>query len=82
MELDTKWLQAGDQNRGGIFYQRVAMVYSEYRHERRSIPTVYIIKPDRVRYWTRSTALRDADEVAADVQLWRRGARPAGKGRK
>jgi hypothetical protein len=82
MELDEKWLQAGDRNRGGIFYQRVAMVYSEYQHKRRSIPTVYIIKPDRIRYWTRSAALRDADEVAADVQLWRQQARPAGKERK
>ena len=81
MDLDQKWLQTGDRNRGGIFYQRVALVYSEFRYNRRSIPTVYIIKPDRIRYWTRSAALRDADEVAADVQLWRQQARPAGRGR-
>jgi hypothetical protein len=36
MELDEKWLQTGDRGRGGIFYQRVALVYSEFRHERRS----------------------------------------------
>ncbi len=82
MDLDQRWLQAGDKNRGGIFYQRVALVYSEYRYKRRSIPTVYMIKPDRIRYWTRSAALRDADEVAAGVQLWRRQARPTAKERK
>jgi hypothetical protein len=82
MELDQKWLTAGQANRGGIFYQRVAMVYSEFQDQRRSIPTVYIVKPDRIRYWTRSAALRDADEVAADVQLRRQRARPASRGRK
>ena len=82
MELDEKWLQTGDQSRGGIFYQRVALVYSEFRYKRRLIPTVYIVKPDRIRYWTRSAALRDADEVAADVQLWRQQAQSVGRGRK
>ena len=82
MELDNKWLQAGNRNRGGIFYERVALVYSEFQYKQRSIPTVYIIKPDRIRYWTRSAALRDADEVAADVQLWREHGRPANETRK
>ena len=82
LELDSKWLSCGQPNRGGIFYQRVAMVYSEFEHQRRSIPTVYIVKPDRIRYWTRSAALRDADEVAADVQLWQRQVRSASQGRK
>jgi hypothetical protein len=81
MDLDQKWLQTGDPGRGGIFYQRVALVYSEFSYNRRSIPTVYIIKPDRIRYWTRSAALRDADEVAADLQLWRQQARPTGRAR-
>ena len=82
MKLDEKWLQTGDRSRGGIFYQRVALVYSEFRHKRRSIPTVYIVKPDRIRYWTRSAALRDADEVAADVQLWKQETQRGDKGRK
>jgi len=29
---------------------------------------VYILKPDRLRYWLRSIALRDADEVLADLR--------------
>jgi len=82
LELDQKWLTAGQPHRGGIFYQRVAMVYSEFRHQRRSIPTVYIVKPDRIRYWTRSAALRDADEVAADIQLWQQQAPPVSRQRK
>jgi hypothetical protein len=82
LELDRKWLTGGQPNRGGIFYQRVAMIYSKFQHQRRSIPTVYIVKPDRIRYWTRSAALRDADEVAADVQLWRQQARPTSRARK
>ncbi|MBN1690945.1 MAG: N-6 DNA methylase [Dehalococcoidia bacterium] len=33
---------------------------------------IYIIKPDQRRYWTRATALRDADEIYADiVEAWR-----------
>ncbi|HEX8533171.1 MAG TPA: N-6 DNA methylase [Allosphingosinicella sp.] len=31
---------------------------------------IYIVKPDRVRYWTRTAALNDADEVAADLFSW------------
>ncbi|MER2197161.1 N-6 DNA methylase [Methylobacterium brachiatum] len=30
-------------------------------------PTIFIMKPDAVRYWTRSAALNDADEVCADL---------------
>ena len=33
MELDKKWLKPATRNRGGIFYQRVAMVYSEFQHQ-------------------------------------------------
>lgn len=82
LELDKKCLSHGQSSRGGIFYQRVAMVYSEFQHKRRSIPTVYIIKPDRIRYWTRSAALHDADEVAADIQLWRCQSQPVSGARR
>ncbi|MEK6257884.1 MAG: hypothetical protein AABP62_04620 [Planctomycetota bacterium] len=70
LELDAKFLQANPTEKGGVFFQRVARVYDEIRHGRRSIPTIFIVKPDRIRYWTRSAALRDADEVVADLQLW------------
>jgi hypothetical protein len=32
---------------------------------------IYLLKPDRLRYWLRSIALRDADETLAD--LWEQG---------
>jgi hypothetical protein len=31
-------------------------------------PFVFLIKPDRLRYWLRSIALRDADETLADLR--------------
>jgi hypothetical protein len=40
---------------------------------KRNIPTVFLIKPNQIRYWTRSMAMRDADEVAGDIMLWREG---------
>lgn len=30
---------------------------------------IFILKPDRLRYWLRSIALRDADEVLADLRI-------------
>ncbi len=68
--LNEKYMQAGDGSRGGIFFQRIARVYVEERRGRRTVPTIYIIKPDRIRYWTRSAGMRDADEVAADMLTW------------
>jgi hypothetical protein len=34
--------------------------------------TIYIVKPDQRRYWTRASALRDADEIYTDImEAWR-----------
>jgi len=60
---------------GGIFYQRVARVYDTIIIDGRKVPTVFIVKPDQVRYWTRSMAMRDADEVAGDIMLWQEKSR-------
>lgn len=54
-----------------IFHRRVARVYVA-RPETvgagdLKIPTVFIVKPNQRRYWSRSIALRDADEVTADI---------------
>ncbi|MHC4212027.1 MAG: hypothetical protein ACYSWP_01515, partial [Planctomycetota bacterium] len=56
---------------GGIFYRRVAQIYDTVKIAGRKVPTIFLVKPDKVRYWTRSMALRDADEVAADIMLWK-----------
>ena len=34
--------------------------------------TIHVVKPDQQRYWTRASALRDADEIYVDImQAWR-----------
>jgi hypothetical protein len=52
----------------GIGYQRVARLFITHQPEVGvKIPTVLYLKPDQRRYWTRSQALRDADELAATI---------------
>jgi type I restriction-modification system DNA methylase subunit len=71
-ELDAKYLDSEDKRKGGgIFYRRVARIYDTVKIAGLKVPTIYLVKPDKVRYWTRSMALRDADEVAADIMLWK-----------
>jgi hypothetical protein len=48
---------------GGLTITRIARIYDG--------PCIYLLKPDRLRYWLRSVALRDADETLAD--LWDQG---------
>jgi len=70
-KLDAKYLDSEDKLKGGgIFYRRIARIYDSMKIARQEVPTVFIVKPDKIRYWTRSVALRDADEVAVDIMLW------------
>jgi hypothetical protein len=69
--LNQLFLERGNAEDGGIFYQRVARVYDSVQRDGLTVPTIYLIKPDKIRCWTRSMALRDADEVAADIMMWR-----------
>ena len=48
-----------EQRSPGIFVQRNMRCYIGN--------IIYVIKPDQRRYWTRSSALRDADEVYAEI---------------
>ncbi len=48
---------------GGLAITRIARIYDG--------SFIFLIKPDRLRYWLRSIALRDADETMAD--LWDQG---------
>ena len=66
--LDRQALDS-DPEEGGVFYQRVARVYQTPTIDGIKIPTVYLFKPNQLRYWTRSAAFRDADDVAADILL-------------
>lgn len=63
--LNKVWLN-GKRDKGSIYYQRIARIYDQ----RLEVPTIFIVKPDSVRYWTRSMGLHDADEVAADFAAW------------
>lgn len=65
-------MKSDSSNTGGILFQRIARIYDVTDVGGEKVPTVYLIKPDQVRYWTRSMALRDADDVAADI-MSRRG---------
>ena len=67
----SQLLRRQTATRGGIAYHRVARIYDVDDVSGRKAPTVFLVKPDQIRYWTRSMALRDADEVAGDIMLWR-----------
>ena len=52
-----------EQRDSSLTITRIARIYDG--------PCIYLLKPDRLRYWLRSVALRDADETLAD--LWEQG---------
>ena len=56
------------QDKGdGFLFQRVARVFDMWKVGGREIPTLFIVKVDRARYWTRSVALRDADDASVEI---------------
>ena len=56
---------------GRLLGQRLARFYDASS----GTPTIFILKPDAVRYWTRSMALNDADQVSVDLFQWTAAAR-------
>lgn len=64
-ELLTKGQPAGGQP--GITFGRVAFLFHTYNRDNARVRCLTIIKPDERRYWSRSQAMRDADEIAAVV---------------
>ncbi|MCC5840014.1 MAG: N-6 DNA methylase [Opitutales bacterium] len=61
--------RAGESISAGIGFQRVARLFITHEAEDGTkVPTVLMLKPDQRRYWTRSQALRDADELALTIQ--------------
>jgi hypothetical protein len=63
-ELEGKLDALLREKRGaGLNVTRIARLYDG--------GCIYLLKPDRLRYWLRSIALRDADETLAD--LWEQG---------
>jgi hypothetical protein len=55
------------EKRPGFYFERSARIYAPHQTSSGNVPTVFIIKPDQRRQWTRSMAMRDADEVAAEI---------------
>ena len=49
-----------------IFSQNVIRIYEACENK----PTVFLIKPDQKRFWTRSAGVQDGDEVALDLFRW------------
>lgn len=64
--LNRTWLRGKESLGGSIYHQRIVRIY-DYRN---GVPTIFILKPDARRYWTRSMGLHDADEVAGDFVSW------------
>jgi N-6 DNA Methylase len=64
--LDNSVLPSG-VGRRGIYNERVARIYDASSGR----PTIFIVKPDMARYWSRSVGLYDADEVALDLFRWK-----------
>jgi len=71
LSLHRKFLASRESASGFVSYTRVARLYDSVKIKGRDVPTIFVIKPDQIRYWTRSMALRDADEVATDIMMWR-----------
>jgi hypothetical protein len=67
-ELLREFSRLGEQVKGagGLFGQRVARIYDASS----GVPTIFLIKPDQKRFWTRSMGLQDADDVAVDLFRW------------
>jgi hypothetical protein len=52
-----------------LIEERSPSIYIRRNLRRYSGHAIYIIKPNQRRYWTKSAALRDADETYADIML-------------
>jgi len=61
---------SGETNNGPTCYRRVARIFDTVQIDGKSIPTIFIAKPDEKRYWTRSIAMRDADEISSEIMIW------------
>lgn len=69
MRLNSEWTKSAGKGRN-IFSCRVARIYDSSEGN----PTIFMLKPDLNRYWTRSNALNDADDVALDIFKWHQAA--------
>jgi hypothetical protein len=68
-EFTRKSQKAGTSVRhgDGFGFRRVAYLFHSYQIEYGRIRNLTIIKPDERRFWTRSLAMRDADDLAGAI---------------
>lgn len=64
---DTSQRGMRTANSTGLGFQRVAFFFHSHQAEHGRVRNLTIIKPDERRYWTRSLAMRDADDLAATI---------------
>ena len=57
-----------DASATGLGFQRVAYLFHAVREAGKRVMNLTIVKPDEYRYWTRSMAMRDADQLAAAIR--------------
>lgn len=57
-----------DATSTGLGFQRVAYLFQPTRVNGQRVMNLSIVKPDECRYWTRSMAMRDADQLADAIQ--------------
>ncbi|HVU07291.1 MAG TPA: N-6 DNA methylase [Verrucomicrobiae bacterium] len=57
-----------DATGSGLGFQRIAYFFQPSRENGRRVMNLTIVKPDECRYWTRSMAMRDADQLANAIQ--------------
>lgn len=57
-----------DDWRPKLLAGRTARIFTEIRRGKEVVPSVYFLKPDQIRHWTRTAARHDADAIVGD--LW------------
>ncbi|MCP4696939.1 MAG: N-6 DNA methylase [Gammaproteobacteria bacterium] len=60
------------QEENSISFRRIVRIFDTLEQSGVKVPTVFIAKPDEARYWTRSMAMRDADEIALEIMTWQK----------
>lgn len=68
-EFHTDHLKQKPRNAtgSGLGFQRVAWFFHPTRENGKRVMNLTIVKPDERRYWTRSMAMRDADQLAVAI---------------
>jgi hypothetical protein len=69
-EEEKRYVQPQHSENPHVIYQRCIRTYEAKQVQGAPVLLVHLVKPDQMRYWTRSMALRDGDEIAADLMVW------------